>query len=102
MTQVPTSPRTIIVSLLILAALYGVYRSGLIHRWTEQLLGPQKNEYAISTADRLLSTPECARYRAAILAHISEPESSLRVSDQIAQAFRDGEAAGCKKRGIYD
>ena len=62
---------------------------------------PHGRSYAARVVDGLQDTPECATYRADILAYRSEPHSEA-VTIAVDKIFHDGVAAGCKRSDLID
>ncbi len=92
----------IILGCVLFFGAIGVWRSGLIGQSTalsSRLLPTSSSgEDARAIADRLRDTPECAKYRAAILAQRGQQGERARYL--IEQAYREGKAENCLKLDI--
>lgn len=93
---------TIIAALVVLAALYFAVKSGLVDKLSASLTGSGPRGYAERMAGLLLDTPDCAKYRAAILAYRGQSTSSQAVAGSIARAYEDGLAAGCRRSDVSE
>ena len=84
---------------MLAVAYYGA-KSGFVETWWNRALGSHGETYAERMAGLLSKTPQCAPYRAAILAYKGQSTSSDDVAGGIARAYEDGIAAGCKKSDL--
>jgi hypothetical protein len=93
----------VLTLVVLLAIVYAAVSSGFVERAYKRLSSRKPDHHDVERAANILKdTPECARYRAAILKFKGQPTSSERVAIAIDQALDEGIAAGCRKSDLSE
>jgi hypothetical protein len=89
-----------ILTLVAIAGIaYAGWKSGLMESAWRQLPRSHGGNEVQHVADMLSNTPECARYRAAILQYQGKPASD-ELSARLTSLYHEGVDAGCKRLDV--